>query len=241
MKTIIEKIRVYGIKTVIVFTITELIHKLKHLFINSYSQHGEDLIIDKFLKYKKNGFYVDVGANDPERFSNTMRFYKNGWRGINIEPDYNNYKKLTEHKSQDINVHCGIGLKNGELDFYRFTTHTLSTFSKEEADNYVKQGYSLEEKIKVPVRTLSDILAEHAKDKTIDFISIDTEGFDMQVLMSNDWMKYRPTLICIECARHESQPGAEAVKDTEQEDFLTSKGYKKVFDNNLNAIYMTNT
>ncbi|MHB9129364.1 MAG: FkbM family methyltransferase, partial [Candidatus Humimicrobiaceae bacterium] len=152
----------------------------------SYAQKGEDLVLDNFSGNKRRGFYVDVGANDPHRFSNTKRFYLRGWTGINIEPDVDNWQKLSSQRKRDINLNIGIGESESSLEFYKFIPHTLSTFSKEEADNYVGQGYKLEKVVLVEVKKLEDILAEYCKGD-IDFMSIDTEGFDMQVLKSNNW------------------------------------------------------
>ena len=228
---IVEKYRIYGFKRFFVYSLIELKNKIiMQLLKNSYSQKGEDLIIDKYLGWKKRGFYVDIGAGDGCRFSNTKRFYRKGWGGINIEPDPTSYEKLTKNRKKDINLNLGIGRKNGKFIFYRFTPSTLSTFSIEKAEEYKKQGYKLIDKREIEVRKLDDVLSEYCKDKIIDFMSIDTEGIDIEVLESNNWDKWRPKLIVIETEKNES------CKKVYQ--FLIEKGYSKVFDNNLNSIYL---
>jgi hypothetical protein len=81
---------------------------IKSVFTNSYSQYGEDKIIDRLLGYKKSGFYINVGANHPYRFSNTYMFYKKGYRGVNIEPNPISFEKFLIRKG-DINLNIGIG------------------------------------------------------------------------------------------------------------------------------------
>lgn len=240
MNAIIEKFKIYGWKIFFSYATTDLKNKIAmQFFRNSYSQRGEDLVIDKLLNYKKKGFYVDVGANDPHRFSNTKRFYKKGWRGINIEPDFNNYQKFVKDRKDDINLNIGVGKVEGKLKFYKFTPDTLSTFSKEEADSYVKQGYKLDDVVEIGVRTLAEIFEVHCKDKKIDFMSIDTEGFDMEVLRGNNWDRFMPTLICIESVAHNIKDKNIDVRKDNHDFFLTSIGYRKVYNNGLNSIYQS--
>ena len=99
----------------------------------SYSLYYEDLIIDSLLSYKKNGFYIDIGANDPVKFNNTARFYQRGWCGINIEPNPELFKRLEEARKRDINLNIGVGEKETELTFYHISAHTLSSFNKQAA------------------------------------------------------------------------------------------------------------
>lgn len=235
---IFEKLKIYGLKKFTLYFFVEMkMVFINQLILNSYSQKGEDMEIDKLLKYKKNGFYIDVGAHDPYRLSNTFRFYKKGWTGINIEPDINNYKKFLTFRKNDINLNMGIVDINGEMDFYKFIPETLSTFSKEEADKYVKQGYKLVEVKKVKIYKLDLVLDEYCKNKEIDFMSIDTEGFDMQVLKSNNWTKFKPKIICIESVIHNINK-INNEKTDNHDKFLIELGYKKAFDNKLNSIYV---
>ena len=138
---------------------------------------------------------------------------------------------------KNINLNLGIGREERELAFYKFLPDTLSTFSKDEAEKYIAQGYKLIETIKVKVRPLRNVLREHAKEKEIDFMSIDTEGFDMEVLKGSDWNQFRPRLICIESVVHTMDKNI-IQKEDNHESFLEELGYEKVFDNNLNSIYL---
>jgi FkbM family methyltransferase len=167
---------------------------------NSFSQEGEDLIIDKILNYKKKGFYIDIGAHHPIKYSNTYIFYKRGWNGINIDamPDsMNEFKKI---RPKDKNIQAAISNENTNVTFYIFNEPALNTLNSEEAkskDN--KNGYRIVKEIKVVTIKLSELLAiQMENNQEIDFMSIDTEGNDLNVLKSNDWEKYRPKLIMVE-------------------------------------------
>lgn len=221
-------LRTYGPVRFIRFAIFELYRLIWMQRIKqSYSQKGEDLILDRLLGYKKNGMYVDIGANDPVRFSNTYRFYKRGWRGILVEPDRVCYKKLKRIRPHDIAFNKGVGSSRKPLSFFIFFPDTLSTFSKDAAKRSVKQGFTLVDTVTVPVEPLYSILDTHGKKTPVDILSVDTEGYDLTVLKSNNWDRFRPRLICVE-------GGNEKVAVAH---YLVQKGYSKVTDNGLNSIY----
>ena len=105
-----------------------------------YSQNGEDLIINRFLNNKKKGFFVDVGAHHPIRFSNTFLFYKKGWSGINIDAMPGSMKYFNKYRPRDINIEMGVGIKKNRSIFYQFNEPALNTFDSKEAS--IKQNYS---------------------------------------------------------------------------------------------------
>ena len=170
---------------------------IKKYLRGSFSQKGEDLVIERIIGPKKRGFYIDVGANNPNIFNNTKRFYDKGWSGINIEPNPVLIREFEQKRKRDINLNIGIRKKRGTARFYEFEADGLSTFSNEEKENYLKLGYKIKQQLNVRVQSLKNIMGVYGKGK-IDFISIDTEGLDYEVLESNDWKKFRPTLVCIE-------------------------------------------
>ena len=143
MRATLDKLRIYGPARFASFARSELRYRLKRVLRHSYSQLDEDLVADRLLGRKDSGFYVDVGANDPSRLNNTMRFYQRGWRGISIEPNQECFSRLDKKRPLDINLNIGVSDTSGTLEFYRFFPDTLSTFSKSEADRYVKLGYTL--------------------------------------------------------------------------------------------------
>lgn len=124
------------------------------------------------------------------------------------------------------------------MTFYRFRPDTLSTFSSTEAQRYVAEGFALEQEVQVPVLPLRVILERHSAGEAIDFISIDTEGFDMQVLRSNDWERFRPAIVCIETGALSLSGSASGDREAIHA-FLQSADYDLVSDNGLNALYRT--
>lgn len=231
-------IKIYGSRLFLRLLIQEVHRRLVlNVIKKSHSQFGEDLIIDRLLGNKKTGFYVDIGAYDPNRFSNTKRFYDKGWRGINIEPDYDNFKKFEQKRKRDINLNIGIGRINKKLILYRFKPGTVSTFSKKEAEECKKRNLKFLGCKTVKVARLDTIFSQYCKNKEIDFISIDVEGFEKEVLESNDWKKFRPKLICMEYVEHYGKRIEEKEKNF-NENFWLNLGYKRAYNNGVNFIYM---
>lgn len=169
----------------------------------SYSQEGEDLLLKRFIGDKKDGFYIDIGAHHPYRFSNTFHFYKKGWKGVNIDAMPGSMTAFKKDRPRDINLEIGVSSEEGELLYYIFNEPALNTFSKQEAEK--KDGlrnFKIEKTQKVKTLPLSEILNDCLPDTpntpTIDFMNIDVEGLDFIVLQSNNWSKYRPNFILIE-------------------------------------------
>jgi len=167
----------------------------------SWSQEGEDRILCRIFEQQSVGFYIDVGAHHPKRFSNTYFFYKRGWRGINIDAMPGSMKNFEKLRPRDINLEYGIGTFNGKLDYYIFNEPALNSFSKElsKERNNENSSYKINEIVKVEILPLSVILDHQLPEKQIiDFMSIDVEGLDYEVLISNDWSKYRPKYVLTE-------------------------------------------
>ena len=157
----------------------------------SYSEYFEDLILFCIFYDVINGFYIDIGANDPNEGSVTKAFYLRGWYGINIEPLSNKYKALEENRKRDINLQIGIGKIEGNESFYE--RGAVSTFHKQ----YLKGKMANITKIKVT--TMLNLCKKYIpKNEVIQFCKIDVEGGEENVLLGNDFEKYRPKVFCIE-------------------------------------------
>lgn len=165
-----------------------------------YSQEGEDMVLRRFVGNKP-GFYVDIGAHHPQRFSNTFYFYQRGWRGINVDADPDLIAEFSVLRADDINVACAVGSKADSLIFYVFNERAVNTFDKNVAASRTKiKGWKIVEKRKISVVPLAALLDKHLpKGKIINFMSIDVEGIDLEVLQTNDWRKYRPRFLLVEC------------------------------------------
>lgn len=174
----------------------------KFFFHRSYSQEGEDMIYRSCFENRKNykGFYIDVGAHHPYRFSNTVHFYQNGWRGINIEPTPGAIKLFRLFRRRDLNLNIGINAANGTLPFYCFNEPALNSFNQKISDERVlTTRYKITNVINVKTMPLSQVLDHHLPaGQTIDFLNIDAEGLDLEVLKSNNWNKYVPLFIMVE-------------------------------------------
>jgi FkbM family methyltransferase len=162
----------------------------------SYAQNREDLLLWVLLHSITDGFYVDVGANDPTMDSVTKFFYDRGWHGINIEPIPSVYERLKNSRPKDINLNIGVSDKAGELTIREYTDgwHGWSTFSSKTKKAHANKKHK---DYTVPVASLSDIFNEHGV-KEIDFLKVDVEGLEYEVLSGNDWQKYRPKVIVAE-------------------------------------------
>lgn len=168
---------------------------------SSFAQVGEDMILDRYFNEKKSGFYVDIGANHPYVYSNTYKFYLKGWTGINADANPGTKKLFDALRPKDINVETGVSLTPGELDFYTFENSVFNSMDRQTAEGHCKEfSIAVKEVIKIKTTTLADILNTHLPpSQKIDFMSIDVEGLDMEVLQSNDWGKYKPEVLVVEC------------------------------------------
>lgn len=202
----------------------------------SYSQCGEDLVLYNLIG-KSSGFYVDIGANDPRYFNNTYFFYKKGWRGINVEPNISKLRLFNCLRSRDINLNLGIGNKSGLAKFYKFEIDQLSTFSEDVSEEYLKMGHKLKSVHEVRLEPLRVILEKHLpSNQLIDIMSIDTEGYDFEVLKSNDWEKYRPGYIILESIEYTPDNSGKKLND-DLDAFMSGVGYKNIVDTHVNTIY----
>lgn len=212
------------------------LHTRKY-YTKSYSQEGKDLILNRIFEGEKEGFYVDVGAHHPFRFSNTFLFYTRGWRGINIDANPESIILLNKFRKRDININLGVGEKQGTLNYYMFNEPALNTFNENLAKERDGLGkYKLIKTIPVKIMPLRDILNQYMPPNTIiDFMTIDCEGMDFDVLQSNDWDKFRPNVLLVEVipAKNFAQLMSHPINE-----YMESKGYE-IFAKTFNTcIYL---
>ena len=169
--------------------------------IISYSQNREDIILASLFKDIENGFYVDIGAAHPDHLSVTKYFYLKGWGGINVEPSKRLYELLLHNRPRDTTYRVAVSNSSAKTaEFREYLGDGLSTLSDEMKNSYNDQNsisinYYVD--YNVPVMSLSDILNK-SLSKIIHFMKVDVEGFEFEVLESNDWESFRPRVICIE-------------------------------------------
>jgi FkbM family methyltransferase len=166
----------------------------------SFSSAGEDMILRHILgSDKMEGFYVDVGAFHPTLFSNTYFFYLNGWRGINIEARPGSKKLFDRVRPGDVNLEVGVSRESGVMTYYFIGENsTMNSFSRDFLEQIGMLG-EVKAEIPVPILPLALVLEQHLPNgQAIDFMNVDVEGHDFEVLESNDWNRFRPKLIVVE-------------------------------------------
>lgn len=214
----------------------------------AYAQSGEDLIMAR-LFYKENitkPTYLDIGANHPSYISNTYYFYIRGSSGICIEPNPSLFKKFKKVRPLDTVLNIGVGVtEEQEADFYMFPdyAHGLSTFSRKEALYWQEVGMdkigkiNFEKVLKVPLLPVNTIIQRYF-NVIPDFISIDIEGLDLEILQSIDFNLYRPLVFCVETLGYDANQ--KEYKKSEIIEYLIEKDYRVYADTGINTIFIRN-
>lgn len=162
----------------------------------SYSQNAEDIRLWRVFRKKAEGFYVDVGAGDPVRDSVTKSFYDAGWSGMNIEPGPL-YAELAHARPRDINLELAVAAQEGEADFWISSPDSGFSGFERLPDELVPDGFSFARR-RIRCARLDALIAEHAFGRAIDFLKVDVEGAEREVLSSFDPETIRPTVILVE-------------------------------------------
>jgi FkbM family methyltransferase len=209
---------------------------------HSHAQCGEDLIVRYLFHtlHKEKPSYLDIGAYDPYLFSNTAFFYIRGSQGICVEPDPDLYHRLKTARPRDTVLNVGIGPESGEATIYLMEPSTLNTFSRKQAETLEREKTARRrDERPVPVMTVEALLAQYAGGIFPDFLSLDTEALDLQILQSISFERSVPTVICVE-TRSYSLTG-QGTKETEIGQFLQSVGYLLYADTHLNSIFVSHS
>jgi FkbM family methyltransferase len=213
--------------------------KRKYLKI-SYSQSGEDLIIEFIFNALeiKRPTYIDIGAHHPFYLSNTAIFYKKGCRGICVEPDPVLFKEIKKYRKNDICLNVGVTGKGQkeDVDFYVMSSRTLNTFSEKEAIEYTrKNDFKIVEVVKLTLENINTIIKENL-DKSPDFVNIDVEGLDLEIIRGFDFETYRPKVFCIEMVDFLGESFNENSKEIQ--DIMLKNGYINHSSTYINAIFI---
>ena len=192
-----------------------------------YSQEGEDLLVARLFNEKRDGFYVDVGAHHPIRHSNTYLLYRRGWRGINIDATPGSMAEFRRLRPRDINIECLVASDSSPRQFYMFNEPALNTASSALARERPAENarYQVTREYELRPRTLASLLGGLLPGATkIDLMSVDVEGLDLDVLRSNDWERYRPTLLLVEVLQTELS----TLDSQEIVHFLRDRNYRPI-------------
>lgn len=205
----------------------------------TFSQTGEDGIIAFISNILKidHPSYIDIGAFDPFILNNTARFYAEGSRGINIEPNPEMYYRLKKYRKHDINLNIGISNKKGILKYYVMDSPTLNTFSQEEANTYVeKWGKKIVKTLDISVDTIDNVIKNYANNQYPDFMNIDAEGVEMEILERINFSDSKPKFICLETIEY-TETGIPKT-NTETSNFLCKNGYFIFANTHINTIFV---
>lgn len=202
----------------------------------SYAQSGEDIIIDVVMRELgiEAPIYLDIGANHPVHISNTYLSYKNGSRGVLVEPDPSLVPALEEARPGDTVLNVGVAASSGDADFYVMSPHSLNTFSKEEAERYASGSHRIEKVLRLPVVGINELLERHGCP---NFVSPDVEGLDFEILSAWDFERFRPELFVVETATYTETRGSER-KRPEIFELMESKGYLDYADTHFNTVFV---
>lgn len=201
------------------------------LFI-SYAQHAEDVVLYRALRRVERGFYIDVGAHDPEHFSVTKAFYDREWRGINIEPEGACFGRLVEQRPRDINLRILASDREGASEFYEVRQSGLSTEDPHLASLHEKSGFAVS-RTTLESRTLEAVCEEHVRGD-IHFLKVDVEGAEERVLRGLALRRHRPWIIVVEA----TEPLSTDRSDRDLAQYLAVRDYRHVYFDGLNSYFV---
>lgn len=177
---------------------------LKIKFLRSMSQEGEDLIIDRIIQMNnidyKNIYYLDIGAGHPIKYSNTFYFYLRGAHGITIDGLKKNTYLHKLLRPRDISKNYIVGQNNEIVNFYLYKESELNTSNKQRKEELEQNGIFFQSTIKVRKTAIRDFFQKEIKNKSnkINFLSIDVEGTDLEIIKSINWKNFKPKIISVE-------------------------------------------
>jgi FkbM family methyltransferase len=201
----------------------------------SYAQNAEDVRLRRAFANKSSGLYIDVGANDPIGFSITKHFYESGWSGINVEPLPRQFALIQRDRPRDINLNVGCSSQSGELKLYagRGGSSGMSTLTADEMVEHRRKGFEFDE-LSISVVTLASICEKHLGGRTIDFLSVDVEGHEREVLEGADFSRFRPRVVVVEATK----PNTTEPTHERWEHLLLDNGYLFAVFDGLNRYYV---
>ncbi len=201
----------------------------------SHATNHEDVVLARALRPDERiGFWVDVGAGDPVVDSVTAAFSQRGWCGINVEPLRPEFERLTGARPHDVNLNVALGETSGRAELFAGPSENRgsSTLVPELAARYRSLGQSFTP-VEVEVSTLKEIVSEHVSGD-VDFLKVDVEGFEREVLAGAEWSTFRPRVVLVEATvPNTAEPSHEA-----WEPILLSAGYELTLFDGLNRFYV---
>jgi FkbM family methyltransferase len=200
----------------------------------SYAQRFEDIYLMRCFGTRSEGFYIDIGSGHPVYDNTSFAFYLEGWSGITVEPNPWLARLSRAVRPRDRHVEALVGAGPGEATFYLVEEfHGLSTMIEAHARAALAQFGKASQTITVPVTTLRQLCEQYAP-RLFDFLKVDVEGAERDVLLGGDWQSFRPKVVVVEAlAPYTLAPAWEA-----WEPFMATHGYRYVWFDSLNRYYL---
>ena len=200
-------------------------------FYNFKSQYGQDEYISSLLDNKRDGYFVELGACDGMMFSNSFYFEKElGWKGVLIEPNPHFWEDLKSNRRCNVSNKICDDVEGKEVDF--LIAGPISGVVNDKSGYWVKQNIN-NEKIKLTTTTLGKVLDEFNAPNKIDFLSLDVEGVEYDILNTFPFEKYEFHYMCIE-----HNKGYDGVDNKNKiRELLTNKGYTLIKEDTIDDFY----
>lgn len=165
-----------------------------------WGQSGEDAVLIRLFRNRRDGFYVDIGAHHPRKMSNTYLLHRHfGWSGINVDASTAAIAAFKAERPRDVNLLALVGAGDETVTFTEYRGNAArNTADPERIEMFKGKALKVKARTVMTPRPLASILDEHAGGRRIDLLTVDIEGFDLQALQTNDWDRYRPEVICVE-------------------------------------------
>ncbi|HEU4357492.1 MAG TPA: FkbM family methyltransferase [Xanthobacteraceae bacterium] len=200
----------------------------------SYAQRFEDLHLMRCFGGRHTGFYIDIGSGHPVYDNASFAFYLEGWRGVTVEPNPSLARLSRAVRPRDHHVEALLGAAVGEATFYLVKDfHGLSTMIETHARAAQTQFGKSSQAIEMPVTTLKELCRRHAPP-VFEFLKVDVEGAEQEVLLNGDWQSFRPKVVVAEALA----PYTLAPAWPTWEPFLAKQGYHYVSFDSLNRYYL---
>ena len=200
----------------------------------TYAQNFEDVMLHRALRNIENGFYIDVGANDPTHESVTRVFYERGWSGVNIEPTDSMFARLCEARPRDVNLNLAAWRSSGTHPLFLVQeSEAFATLEPAMAALHREAGRVVTETT-IETISLRDVCERYAGNRDIHFMKVDVEGAELQVFQGHDFSRWRPWIILGEA----HGPDLSVNVYQPWEDLLTGEKYEFIYCDGLNRFYV---
>ena len=202
---------------------------------NTYSQDQEDLFINDYFKDKNSGFYIDIGCYHPIKYSNTALLYNRGWHGINIDMNQTSIDLFNILRKRDKNICAAISNTSKKtIQYFDHLFSPINTLDKN-FSSIASKKLSFRKHTEKTIQTykFNQIIQKYNINiKQIDFINIDVEAHDLEVLESIDLSIFNAKIICVEIANNQNN-----IKEKKLRDYLNKCNYELIKTVGLNGFF----